>query len=46
VQRLLTDEHLYEEFSRSSLRLVAGHNYDAAAAGVINASLASLAQAA
>ena len=43
VQRLLTDEHLYEEFSRSSLRLVAGHNYDAAAAGVINASLASLA---
>jgi len=43
VQRLLTDGHLYEEFSRNSLRLVAGHNYDAAAAGVIDASLAALA---
>jgi len=43
VQRLLTDEHRYEEFSRNSLRLVAGHNYNAAAAGVINASLAALA---
>ncbi len=43
VQRLLTDGRLYEEFSRNSLRLVAGHNYDAAAAGVIDASLAALA---
>ena len=43
VQRLLTDERLYEEFSRHSLRLVAGHNYDAAATGVIDASLAALA---
>ena len=43
VQRLLTDERLYEEFSRNSQRLVAGHNYDAAAAGVIDASLAALA---
>ncbi len=46
VQRLLTDEHRYEEFSRNSLRLVAGHNYDASAAGVINASLAALDSAA
>ena len=43
VQRLLMDDRLYEEFSCNSLRLVAGHNYDAAAAGVINASLAALA---
>ncbi len=46
VQRLLTDEHLYAEFSRNSPRLVAGHNYDTAAAGMINASLAALAQVA
>lgn len=46
VQRLLTDDGLYQEYSRSSLRLVAGHNYDAAAAGVINATLAALNQAA
>jgi len=42
AQHLLTDERRYEEFSRNSLRLVAGHNYDASAAGVINASLAAL----
>ncbi len=46
VQRLLTDQRLCEEFSRNSLRLVAGHNYDAAAAGVVNALLGALAQAA
>jgi glycosyltransferase involved in cell wall biosynthesis len=42
AQHLLTDERLYEEFSRNSLRLVAGHNYEAAAAGFISASLSSL----
>ena len=42
VQILLTDQRRYEEFSRNSLRLVAGHNYDASAAGVIDASLAAL----
>ncbi len=46
VQRLLIDDDLYQEYSRNSLRLVAGHNYNAAAAGVIDACLASLARAA
>ncbi len=43
VQRLLSDDDLYREFSRNSPRLVESHNYDAAAAGVINASLVALA---
>jgi len=43
AQRLLTDEQLYETFARNSPQLVAGHTYAAAAAGVIDASLAALA---
>jgi glycosyltransferase involved in cell wall biosynthesis len=41
AQRLLNDHRLYEQFSENSQRLVAGHNYDTAADGVVRAALAA-----